>query len=123
MQRIRPRTLPLRPRLLHLFYVFALVAGFAVGVACGPPAGDCRVNPHCGGGGLGAYCDHDNQCFDGWCCDKKECDGGMCSLHCDHDDECPGGMLCQHNACFFGCDVNANCAPGQECRHGRVCEW
>lgn len=112
----------LRP--LHLLLAAALAIGGAIGAACGPQIADCRHNPHCGAGGLGAYCDNDNQCFDGYCCEKEQCDGGMCSLRCDNDGECPAGMLCEHNACFFTCDVDGHCAPGQECKHGnRVCEW
>jgi len=108
------------------FAILGLVGGLALGAAsCGPPPiGDCRFDPNCGSGGIGAYCGRDSDCFDNHCCKKDECDGGMCSFECDNDGQCPRGMLCEHKTCFFVCGANGECGPGQECKHGgRVCEW
>ena len=118
MSIVRAFSSPTRALLLA---AFALVGGAALGVACGPP--DCRYDPNCGGGSIGAFCSNNAQCFDGYCCGKNECNGGMCTFQCDGDVECPAGMLCQHGACFFACANNADCLPDQKCKHDRVCEW
>ncbi|MEZ4383986.1 MAG: hypothetical protein R3A79_21820 [Nannocystaceae bacterium] len=102
----------------------SLLAGVALGVACGGPR-DCRYDPYCGGGGIGAFCDRNADCFDGYCCEKDQCSGGMCTFQCDNDGECPAGMACEHSACFFTCASDADCLPDQKCKHDNpgVCEW
>ena len=105
--------------------LLGLTLGALLSVTCGPPGppvGDCRYNPDCGGG-LGGFCDRDSECGSGYCCERKECDHGMCTFDCDSDPECPAGMLCQHDTCFFSCNNHGDCARGQKCKHGRVCEW
>ncbi|HEY8379310.1 MAG TPA: hypothetical protein VIK91_22605 [Nannocystis sp.] len=107
--------------------LIGLSFGALLSVTCAPPpppGTDCRFNPHCGSGAIGAYCEHDGQCASGYCCESDHCDGGMCTQRCDADPECPPGMLCEHGTCFFACDHHDDCAPGQKCEHGhRVCEW
>ena len=99
----------------------ALLCGLALG-SCGPR--DCRNNPNCGGGGIGAFCAENNDCYNGYCCDKKECADGMCTFRCDGNNECPPGMACEHDACFYRCGGDSDCLPDQECKHDvGICEW
>ncbi len=102
----------------------ALVGGLAIGGACGGPnPGDCRGDPFCNNGGIGAFCDGNSECFDGYCCEKKGCNEGMCTYRCDNDSECPSNMGCEHDVCFFRCGGDGDCLNGQECKHDGVCEW
>ncbi len=118
-------------RSLYRLFAFSLLVGVVAG-ACGPgvpgPGGyadnPCRLDPRCGAGDIGAYCNDDRDCASAFCCDSGNCDGGMCTLPCDGDRDCPIDMLCEHSTCFFVCDRDADCANGQECEHGNtVCEW
>jgi len=105
--------------------LLGFLLGAALSVTCappGPPGGDCRFNPNCPGG-VGGFCDRDNECASGHCCDKKACDGGMCTYPCDSDPECPVGMLCDGGTCYFACDNVADCASGQHCKGDGVCRW
>lgn len=116
------------PNWLALGLCFGVLLNVTCGPPLPPPGADCRYNPNCnaagGLGGVGAYCDHDNQCVSGHCCEKDECDGGMCTQGCNKDKDCPADMLCEHNECFWVCDHDSDCADGQNCVHGnRVCEW
>ncbi len=110
--------------LASLFSIPLLVGLLAGACAPAPGSGPCRLDPLCGGGGIGAFCDRHADCVDGYCCDSDHCDGGMCSLPCDSDVDCPVNMLCEHDTCFYICDSDRDCAAGQECKHGNtVCEW
>ena len=102
---------------------FTLLGSALAAEACHGPPGDCRYDPHCGGG-IGGFCDDDRDCADGHCCDSKNCGGGMCTYHCDNDRDCPSDMGCEHDTCFFLCDNDRDCADGATCEHGKtVCEW
>jgi hypothetical protein len=85
----------------------------------------CRFSPDACFGNVGANCDNDNDCNDGFCCEENaNCGGGMCTLDCNDDGDCPSFMRCEHNMCFFRCDNDSDCSDGQSCEHGEtVCEW
>ena len=84
----------------------------------------CRFEPDECPGGIGGFCDDDDECQTDFCCDLRECDGGMCTFRCDEHDDCPGDMRCEHGVCFLECDDNDDCANGMTCAHGhKVCEW
>lgn len=108
---------------------FVIASAFAV-LACSdneyPMGGSaCRFDPRYCGGGLGASCRGDVECFGGgFCCRDKHCGGGMCTLSCNADVQCPPDMGCEHNVCMFVCRSDLDCAIGQRCEHGHtVCEW
>ncbi len=108
--------------------VRAAALGFLV--ACGHygPYDDgyerCRFDPANCPGGIGGFCDDDDECETGFCCDTKECNHGMCTFRCDERDDCPFDMECEHGVCFLGCDDGDDCAEGMKCEHGhKACEW
>jgi hypothetical protein len=105
--------------------LLGLALGALVSVTCGPPGpvgGDCRFDPNCPGG-IGGFCDSNQECGSGHCCKKNECADGMCTVKCDKDPDCPAGMLCESGTCYFSCDSEADCAVGQECKNRGVCYW
>lgn len=118
-----PSILSLMPAALRS--LLGLTLGALLSVTCGPPGppgGDCRFNPNCGGG-LGGLCDVDSQCASGHCCDKPSCAHGMCTFECKNDAGCPATMRCDGGTCYFGCNGVADCAVGQECTKKGVCHW
>lgn len=91
--------------------------------ACGD-GDDCRFDPLCPGGNVGASCEEDRNCAAGFCCDTGNCGGGMCTFPCDDDDDCPSDMSCAHDVCFFRCGSDRDCADGMSCEHGHtIREW
>lgn len=115
----------LSPRLAaRLGLVAALALGAVLGASCNPPppGNGCFNDPYCGTGGFGAFCDHDSECFDGFCCESDACNHGMCSYHCDNSDDCPFGYKCSGGACFVACDNDAQCAGGTDCDKG-ACKY
>lgn len=102
--------------------------GFPVIDANVPPVTDgseCRLDPMCDSGGVGAVCTADGDCAQGTCCTTgMNCGGGMCTIDCAKDDDCPADMACEHAVCFFRCAKDEDCADGQTCEHmGTICEW
>jgi hypothetical protein len=119
---------PIMSRLPRALLSFALLflAGGSLGVACGSPLTDCQLDPLCGSGGVGSYCNDDRDCAygGGHCCESKNCDRGMCTYECSDDRDCPSEMRCEHSVCFYACLDDRDCAAGQRCEHGdTVCEW
>jgi len=91
---------------------------------CSSEPEHCRFDPGCGGG-IGAFCDHPDECDTGFCCTMDpNCNGGMCTMPCRSDGNCPSDMRCEHEVCLFRCASDADCAAGMSCEHGNtVCEW
>ncbi len=111
-------------RILASLVTLGLLVCTVIGpMGCSSDPPHCRYNPECNGG-IGAFCDFDNDCIEGFCCDSANCGGGMCTYSCGDDLDCPSDMLCEHGNCFFACDFDADCADGQTCEHAStVCEW
>ncbi|MBL9107491.1 MAG: hypothetical protein JNL82_41780 [Myxococcales bacterium] len=107
---------------IRLGLTASLLVGAILGISCGPPPVNCHLDPYCNSGDLGAFCENDSECRDGYCCESKSCNDGMCSLPCDGSDECPGGFKCSGGSCFFACNNDSQCANGQDCDKG-ACKW
>ncbi|HEY5958337.1 MAG TPA: hypothetical protein VIV60_17355 [Polyangiaceae bacterium] len=99
-------------------YPLAILTILAVGCS-----DDDNPYPY-GVAGIGAYCQVNYDCADGFCCTSPPCGHGMCSYRCAASADCPYGALCDGGVCYSRCQSDPDCYVGQHCKPGKfICQY